>query len=91
MKKEKKPIKIPEDFIPLNIPYGPIYGKKSIFDEEEDSFSKRELNNPGTLILTENKETFLLGHINCLRGVCDDCTEFSNETIVLGYKVIWKE
>lgn len=90
-KTKKKIIKMPEDFISLDIPYGPIYGHKSIFDDEEDSFSKRELNKPGTLIFTEKGETFLLGHINCLRGVCDDCTEFNKETIILGYKVIWKE
>lgn len=87
-KKTTKTIKMPEDFIPISIPYGPVYGANIT---AEDSFEERKLNKPGTLIFTEKGETFLIGHINRLRGVCDDCTEFSGETIILGYKVIWQE
>ena len=56
-----------------------------------DSFYKRKLNIPGTLIETEDGEQFLIGHINTIRGVCDDCTMFEPDTIVKRYKVVWIE
>lgn len=71
------------DWIELNLPYWRPY-------DEGESFEENGLNKPGTLIETEHG-TFLIGHINPLRGVCDDCTEFGNETFVKRYKIIWTE
>ena len=56
-----------------------------------DSFYKRKLNIPGTLIETEDGDQVLIGHINTLLGVCDDCTMFEPDTIVKRYKVVWIE
>ena len=52
-----------------------------------DSFVKRGLNKPGTLIKT-HLGTFLIGNINELRGICDDCTEFPISTYVIEYAVL---
>ena len=70
-----------------------------LIDAEEQriaqlSFCGRGLNNPGTLIEVEingELKQFLVGDINCLRGVCDDCTAFDNETIVKRYMVVWSK
>lgn len=71
-------------FTEINLPYGPIYS-----DEEEDSFTFRKLNRPGTLIkMKGDKKIYLIGDINPLRGVCDDCTQFRKEKIVECYKVL---
>lgn len=69
------------EWIEINLPY---------WDVDKDSFKERGLAQPGTLIDTE-KGVFLIGHINPNRGICDDCTEFDNETIVKRYKIVWKE
>jgi hypothetical protein len=74
------------DWITFNKPYGPIYSKKF---EDRDSFSKRHLNKPGTLIETDDG-VFLIGDINPLRGVCDDCIGFKPEVIVKKYKIIYE-
>lgn len=71
------------EWIECNLPYDD-------YDCPEDSFRRKGLNKPGTLIETENG-VFLIGHINPLRGVCDDCTEFPIETIIRRYKIIWRE
>lgn len=70
-----------ERWVDINLPY---------YVYEGDSFEARGLNKPGTLIETD-RGTFLIGHINPNRGVCDDCTEFAEDTIVKRYKIIWKE
>ena len=75
-----------KNWIEINLPYGPIYESSSF--EELDSFSKRELNKPGSLIKMEDGEYFLIGDINKLSGICDDCTEFSKNSIVVSYKVL---
>jgi hypothetical protein len=59
--------------------------------QEEKSFVGRKLNKPGTLIEVETNgkiQRYLIGDINTLRGVCDDCVSFDNPTIVKRYKVI---
>lgn len=80
-------------WIKCNIPFGPVYSKYSPVGK--DSFTKRGLNKPGVLIKTKKKhdgrDTFLIGHINGLRGVCDDCVMFDTETIVKEYCVVWEE
>jgi len=43
----------------------------------------------GLLIETEHGQ-HLIGNINELRGVCDDCTEFGGETVVRRYRIIWR-
>ena len=56
------------------------------------SFSGRKLNRPGTLIEVEEDgkvETYLIGHVNTNRGVCDDCTMFGPQAIVRRYAVVW--
>ena len=59
------------------------------------SFCGRGLNNPGTLIEIANNsgriKQYLIGHINPLAGICDDCCEFSqgDKIIVKRYKIIW--
>lgn len=84
-------------WIKCNLPYGPIYQAHSAkkrketgtFMGEEDSFSARKLNVPGTLIKTKKKyggrNEFLIGDINELRGVCDDCVMFDKDAVVVGY------
>jgi hypothetical protein len=71
------------DWFELNLPY---WCRKN----DGQSFEGLDLNKPGTLIETDSG-IFLIGHINPLKGVCDDCVEFSTETIVKRYKIIWSE
>jgi len=73
------------DWVEINLPYGPVYGGS----KELDSFRKRNLANPGTLIRMSNGNEFLIGDINSIRGVCDDCTEFNETEIVMAYRVVW--
>lgn len=76
-----------KEFKKLNLPYGPIYSKQGL--EQEDSLTSLGLNKPGTLIKIKGaKKVYLIGDINPLRGVCDDCTEFKKETIVESYKIL---
>jgi len=58
------------------------------------SFCGLGLNKPGVLIEVENGgelQQYLLGDINCNRGICDDCVAFGQETIVKRYKIVWKK
>jgi len=70
--------------------------------ESERCFSASKYNRPGVLIevqyqdeYEDSKKTltrrFLLGNINCLRGVCDDCTAFDSSAVVLRAKVLVHE
>jgi len=68
-----------------------------IFQQEREeeklaSFSYSELCRPGVLIEVQDtagtKSKHLIGDINCNSGVCDDCTAFEPETIVLRAKVV---
>jgi hypothetical protein len=80
-----------EDWLECNLPYGPIFHKSEhgTPSNELDSFSKRGLAIAGVLIRIKGKEV-LIGHINEMRGICDDCTYFSPEEIVTHYKIVWK-
>ena len=69
------------DWIELNLPYD---------NYKENCFVGKDLNIPGTLIDTKYG-IFLIGHINPLKGVCDDCVEFRSPTIVKRYKIVWTE
>jgi hypothetical protein len=60
-------------------------------------FCKKELNQPGTLVEIEwydskkrpTRKTFLIGDINKVSGVCDDCTAFPAEDArVVRYKQV---
>lgn len=54
-------------------------------------FRDSELNRPGVLIEVKTSngiERFLLGTINCNAGVCDDCTAFNRDDIILRAKVL---
>jgi hypothetical protein len=77
------------DWIELGIPYGSVWSSTFPY-EEMDSFAKRELNKPGTLIRMQNGKVYLIGDINEIKGMCDDCTAFESESIVDAYKVVWK-
>ena len=77
------------------LPYGPSYNTDG---SRKKTFSSEGLAKPGTIIevdlpigrrKTEVKE-FLIGDINPLRGVCDDCVGFDKETVVLRYRRIEK-
>lgn len=49
-------------------------------------FQDEGLNAPGVVVEVAS-ERFLIGHINELGGVCDDCMEFSREVVVTRYAV----
>ena len=70
----------------IGIPYGSCY----LDDIELDSICKRGLNAPGVLIKLADNSEYLIGHINDMRGVCDDCVEFPSEEIVIAYKIVWQ-
>ena len=63
-------------------------------DSKYPSFIRLGLNKPGTLIevLIDNEpKQYLIGHINKIKGTCNDCTAFGDKTIVKRYKIIWEE
>jgi hypothetical protein len=71
-----------DGWIECNLLYRTYDGKPS-FEEVAGSL-------PGLLIEIEyGNKVYLIGHINTLRGTCDDCAEFGPNTIVLRYKRIW--
>jgi hypothetical protein len=75
---------------PETIAWSSAYDKVREQDKAR-TFAGRGLAQPGVQIEVEiNGETkrFLIGHINQLRGVCDDCTEFDSTTIVQRYRVL---
>jgi len=51
-----------------------------------DSFCARGLNKPGTRIETEEGTVYWIGDINTNKGVCDDCTAFENDVVVVRYQ-----
>lgn len=60
-------------------------------DDEQKSFCGMKLNKPGTLIeILDNKvlKQLLIGDINNLGGVCDDCMGFSRDAVVVRYKIM---
>ena len=70
------------DWIEVNIPFWHTRGGTD--------FVSLDLNKAGTLIDTE-KGIFLIGHINQVGGICDDCSDFDDDTIVKRYKIVWEE
>jgi len=69
--------------------------RKWVFNHKEynkKSFCELKLNKTGTLVEIQFKnsetKTYLIGDINKLGGVCDDCTEFDENSIVKRYKTI---
>jgi hypothetical protein len=54
-----------------------------------NDFVGEKLNKPGTLVET-NTGQFLIGHINTIRGVCDDCEAFDHYATVIRYKTVWR-
>jgi hypothetical protein len=68
-----------------------IYTENKILSDKM-SFTGQKLNKAGTLIEIEidgKIQQHLIGHINQLCGVCNDCKAFDDKTIVKRYKVIW--
>lgn len=62
-------------------------------ERQRNSFYGHPARQPGTLIEVETAKglnQYLLGHINPLRGVCDDCTAFPSDAIVKRYCVVWR-
>ena len=92
MKKKAKKVVIPGGFVKCNLPFGPIYPKSWSKDMKEgDSFTERGLAIAGMLIITEDGEQYLIGHINQRAGLCDDCQAFEPTTKIFGYKQAWKD
>lgn len=60
-------------------------------DESQKSFCGRQLNEPGTMIevlIGKELKQLLIGDINSLGGVCDDCMGFGKDTVVVRYKIV---
>ena len=60
------------------------------FGKSFREFEKQGLNITGTLIDVEAGQ-YLIGDINNLGGVCDDCTLVCREDKILRYKVVWEK
>lgn len=75
------------EWIEINLPFGPIWDPDTVCTEK-DSFCKLGLNKPGTIIKVKGGKNYLLGDINCIGGVCDDCVAFGKEMIVKRYMVL---
>lgn len=56
--------------------------------DRSKTFEGMGLAEPGVQIELEDGRRFLIGHINQLRGVCDDCTGFDSTDLVKRYRVI---
>lgn len=62
--------------------------------QKKKSFSGRGLAVSGTLIevqVDDKVETHLIGTINEQGGVCNDCSAFKNDAIILRYKVVYSQ
>ena len=86
-----------EEVQPEIIAYDKEYKEKHAAWNEsmkKKSFSGLGLDKPGTLIevkIGDEIKQYLIGHINPLRGVCDDCVEFDKDVTVLKYKTVWSD
>jgi hypothetical protein len=63
-------------------------------ERKRTSFRHSDLNRPGVLIEVQHnnkRSIFLLGNINCNAGICNDCTAFDDDAIVLRAKVLIQE
>lgn len=80
------------EYIEYNKKYNEIDKMKFQFIDTL-SFSGLRLNKPGTLIEVEVEgklKQYLIGDINGLCGVCNDCVAFDRNTIVNRYMIVWK-
>ena len=59
-------------------------------EENQKTFRGRGLAKPGTLVEMEDGTRHLIGGVNTLGGICDDCTAFTGEDIVVRYAVLIK-
>lgn len=55
-------------------------------ENKPKSFTGLELNKPGTRIKLTDGKVYWIGDINTNRGVCDDCTLFESDEVVVAYK-----
>lgn len=72
-----------------------------LFDAEAEEYKRNPkcfmhlgVMKPGILLDVDdgdNSKIVLVGHVNKLFGVCDDCVEFSGKAIVKRYKTVWEE
>jgi hypothetical protein len=83
---------------PEHIAYMKEYDEQAALFEQnknKNSFCQLGLNQPGTLVEIEiygNTKQYLIGDINPLVGVCDDCVAFEKrEAIVKRYKIVWSK
>lgn len=74
------------DWINYGYPYS-YYQENSLLNKDK-TFENEKLNVPGTQIELENGKIYLIGDINRNRGVCDDCTAFSDTAIVKRYRIL---
>lgn len=76
---------ITEDWIEVNIPFGPAYDS----GEQLDSLDKRGLCTAGTLVKLDTGEEFLIGDVNRNGGGCDCCPTVGYRDTVAYYKIVW--
>lgn len=57
----------------------------------ELSYGKDPMIRAGVQIELSSGERYLIGDINMLGGVCDDCREFNSSTVVARYRVVVDE
>ena len=69
------------------------YAQQDQIKKDNPTFRSLGLNKPGTLIKLEDDSIHLIGSINEIAGVCDDCVEFNSKTIIKEYAVVyeWKD
>ena len=68
------------EWIECNLPY-------NTYSKDTPSFAKEVGGENMVGMVVETKDgVYLIGDINPLRGVCDDCTAFEQNTIVLRYR-----
>ena len=72
----------------------PVYITASIgliIDKKKTgSFVDSGLNKPGTLIELDDGTQYLIGDINTVGGVCDDCIAVEPETIIKRYAIVYE-
>jgi hypothetical protein len=92
------------EWIKVNLPWGPKWSTeldpKSLTPRKnENSFQGRFDVVQGTVLRVRNakpngrplEEEILIGHVNKLGGICDDCSYLDDEDIILEYRIIdWK-
>ena len=76
-KKKDKEMK----WIDINLPW---------WNGHEDSFTERELNEPGTLI-DIGDEQILIGDTNVMGGACGCCQVINDSVIIKRYKIVWRK